>query len=149
MEVSGSVLRPKWLQFPDSFRRSFAMFKFALAAVTGVAIAANVYLGGWAPQHSHHGELGVAEDCCEAKDEAGTVVAIPANLIDVKNTKCVVMPHDPVGKLWVQYEGKAYHICCPGCIEDFNKEPQKYVKALEAKPMDFGIGAPAGGHSGH
>lgn len=125
------------------------MLKFALAAVTGVAIAANVYLGGWAPQHSHH--AGLSEDCCAADmPETSKSIAIPASLVDVHNTKCIVMPEDPVGTAWVQFEGKAYHICCTGCVDKFNAEPQKYVKALEAKPMDYGIGAPANaGHSGH
>ncbi len=27
------------------------------------------------------------------------------------------------------YRGKTYYFCSPGCKRDFDKEPQKYVKA--------------------
>ncbi len=27
------------------------------------------------------------------------------------------------------YQGKTYYFCSPGCKRDFDKEPQKYVKA--------------------
>jgi YHS domain-containing protein len=27
------------------------------------------------------------------------------------------------------YQGKTYYFCAPGCKRDFDKDPQKYVKA--------------------
>lgn len=30
-----------------------------------------------------------------------------------------------------EYEGKVYNFCCPMCIEDFKKDPQKYIKKVE------------------
>jgi YHS domain-containing protein len=29
------------------------------------------------------------------------------------------------------YEGQTIKLCCKGCLEDFNKEPAKYLKKLE------------------
>ncbi|GAB4032851.1 MAG: hypothetical protein Fur0012_11900 [Elusimicrobiota bacterium] len=26
-----------------------------------------------------------------------------------------------------EYKGKTYYFCCPGCVEKFNKEPEKYI----------------------
>ena len=26
-----------------------------------------------------------------------------------------------------EYEGKIYNFCCAGCIDEFKKEPQKYI----------------------
>ncbi len=28
----------------------------------------------------------------------------------------------------VEYNGKMYFFCCPGCVEKFKKEPDKYLK---------------------
>ena len=30
------------------------------------------------------------------------------------------------------YQGREVKLCCKGCLEDFNKEPAKYVKKMEA-----------------
>lgn len=30
-----------------------------------------------------------------------------------------------------EYEGKIYNFCCPVCIEDFKKDPQKYIRKIE------------------
>ncbi len=27
------------------------------------------------------------------------------------------------------YQGKTYYFCSPGCKKDFDKEPEKYIKA--------------------
>ncbi len=27
------------------------------------------------------------------------------------------------------YQGKTYYFCSPGCKQDFDKDPQKYIKA--------------------
>lgn len=34
-------------------------------------------------------------------------------------------------KATYEYEGKVYNFCCQMCIEDFKKEPQKYIKKVE------------------
>mgnify|MGYP001574184940 CR=1 FL=1 len=30
-----------------------------------------------------------------------------------------------------EYQGKIYNFCCPSCIEDFKKDPEKYIKKAE------------------
>ena len=30
------------------------------------------------------------------------------------------------------HEGREVKLCCKGCLKDFNKEPAKYVKKMEA-----------------
>ena len=32
-----------------------------------------------------------------------------------------------------EHEGKIYNFCCPMCLKDFKKDPQKYIKILEEK----------------
>ena len=30
-----------------------------------------------------------------------------------------------------EYEGKIYNFCCPMCIGEFKKDPQKYIDIIE------------------
>ncbi len=30
-----------------------------------------------------------------------------------------------------EYEGKIYNFCCAGCIDEFKKDPIKYIKRIE------------------
>ena len=40
------------------------------------------------------------------------------------------MDVDPKMAEWkTVYQGKTYYFCSPGCKKDFDREPQKYVKA--------------------
>ena len=34
-------------------------------------------------------------------------------------------------KATYEYEGKVYNFCCAMCIDDFKKDPQKYIKKIE------------------
>lgn len=35
------------------------------------------------------------------------------------------------GGTQVEYQGKIYNLCCPGCVETFKKNPDKYIKSIE------------------
>jgi YHS domain-containing protein len=30
-----------------------------------------------------------------------------------------------------EYKGREIKFCCKGCLKDFNKEPEKYIKKIE------------------
>jgi len=30
-----------------------------------------------------------------------------------------------------EYKGKIYSFCCPGCVEEFKKNPEKYLEKIE------------------
>lgn len=46
-------------------------------------------------------------------------------------TTCPVMG-DKVNKdLYVDHDGKRVYVCCKGCIDAVQKDPQKYIKKLE------------------
>jgi|GEM_PF-652209 len=71
---------------------------------------------------------------------AGATDAPKVEVIDVGNTKCLLMPDDNVDATkFVVYQGKKYHFCCGGCVKKFNKDPEKYVKAFEADPAKYGV----------
>ena len=59
-----------------------------------------------------------------------------------------------MGKPYVfTHEGREIKFCCKGCLKDFNKEPAKYIKRLDAAEKaakdDRKPAAPAHDHKGH
>lgn len=44
--------------------------------------------------------------------------------------KCVVS--GGLGTIAVSYKGATYYVCCTGCRDAFNENPEKYIKELEA-----------------
>jgi len=54
-----------------------------------------------------------------ARDEIGKAVTCP-----VMNSAFEVAQDTPV----VDYKGKSYYFCCPACIEEFKKDPDRYAK---------------------
>ncbi|MBF0494670.1 MAG: YHS domain-containing protein [Candidatus Omnitrophica bacterium] len=37
-------------------------------------------------------------------------------------------PIDESTKVTYEYNGKIYNFCCPMCVEEFKKDPVKYIK---------------------
>lgn len=58
-----------------------------------------------------------------------------------------------MGKPYVfVHQGQEIKLCCKGCLNDFNKEPAKYLKKLadaQKRGKEQAPGAPAQDHSGH
>jgi len=65
---------------------------------------------------------------------------VPFQAVDLHNTICPVSG-DKVGDsdLVEVYDGKVYHLCCPDCHKDFEKDPAKYAAAVAANPAKYGI----------
>lgn len=67
-------------------------------------------------------------------EEKPAIITEAAAIKPATNTKCIVMGDEIAEKdlkdaKTVTYKGQAYRVCCGDCIEAFNKEPAKYVKA--------------------
>ncbi len=45
--------------------------------------------------------------------------------------ECVVS--GGLGTIQVSHQGKTYYVCCTGCRDAFNEDPEKYIKEFEAK----------------
>jgi len=44
----------------------------------------------------------------------------------------------PINKnIYVDYKGKRIYFCCPACPEEFKKDPDKYMKKLEAEGVEL------------
>ena len=48
-------------------------------------------------------------------------------------TKCPVLGNKIDEKVFVDYQGKRIYFCCAGCIDQFKKDPEKYLKKMEAE----------------
>jgi len=55
-------------------------------------------------------------------------------------------------KVIYEHEGKIYNFCCAGCIEEFKKDPEKYIKKVEEELQAQKEAEPPsemGGHQEH
>ena len=52
-------------------------------------------------------------------------------------TTCPVMGGEINKEIFTDYKGKRIYFCCKGCPSEFNKDPEKYVKKMEAKGFVF------------
>jgi YHS domain-containing protein len=67
----------------------------------------------------------------EGHDHAATTeqTATPVAAV-VEQTTCPVMGGAINKDLFTEYKGKKVYFCCPGCKEQFEKEPEKYIAKL-------------------
>lgn len=49
----------------------------------------------------------------------------------------------------VEYEGKVYNLCGTHCIEDFNKNPKKFVEVIENEMKKSSAESEDSDHAGH
>ncbi len=45
--------------------------------------------------------------------------------------RCVVMGGKINKDVYVDYKGQRVYFCCAGCVKEFNKNPEKYLKMLK------------------
>jgi len=45
--------------------------------------------------------------------------------------KCPVMGGAANKRVYTDYEGKRIYFCCPPCIQQFKRNPEKYMKQFE------------------
>lgn len=72
----------------------------------------------------HHEEKMNNADVSESKEAWNKVCPVMGNPVD---------PEVPT----VEYNGKAYGFCCPGCDDKFRNDPEKYSKNLSEDGKRF------------
>lgn len=52
---------------------------------------------------------------------------------EVGNQICPVSGEkiDEKTKATYEYQGKVYNLCCPMCVDEFKKDPEKYIRRVE------------------
>jgi YHS domain-containing protein len=64
----------------------------------------------------------------------------PFQAVDLHNTVCPVSGEKvDDSKLVEVYDGKIYHLCCADCHNDFEKNPEKFAKAVSDDPAKYGV----------
>jgi YHS domain-containing protein len=67
---------------------------------------------------------------------------MPQKSVNVENKICPVTGEkvDEKTKATYEYQGKIYNFCCAACIDEFKKDPKKYIEKvaeeLQSKPKD-------------
>jgi len=67
-----------------------------------------------------------------AAEQANTAGQVKKSA-EVGNKICPVSGEkiDEKTKETYEYKGKIYNFCCPDCVEEFKKDPEKYIERLE------------------
>jgi YHS domain-containing protein len=55
-------------------------------------------------------------------------------LLESVQTSCPVMGGAINKKYFRDYKGRRVYFCCPGCLPEFDKDPEKYLKKLPGIP---------------
>jgi YHS domain-containing protein len=53
--------------------------------------------------------------------------------VDAGNKLCPISGEPVSGTSFVEYQGKRYGLCCPGCAKMFLADPEKHIAQMEAK----------------
>jgi YHS domain-containing protein len=88
--------------------------------------------------------LVIADDMSGMKMDAGGPASRPAtaafSATDLRNTVCPVSGGKVADSNLVEiYNGKVYHLCCPDCPKDFEKDPAKYEAEVAGDPAKYGV----------
>ncbi len=88
-----------------------------------IGLTLGVFISGALPAHGESTVLRFAQERTDGK-------ATPA----VKEV-CPVSGEE-IGKetnITYEYKGKTYKFCCPSCVEEFKKDPEKYIEKMKKK----------------
>ncbi len=81
-------------------------------------------------------------------DADGAPKATPAK---IAQQTCPVMEGNKINpKLFADYKGRRIYFCCPGCNATFQKDPEKYIKKVDAELASLKAGSgEKDEHAGH
>ena len=70
----------------------------------------------------------------------GTAGPVAAEQVENAGNKICPVSGEKVGQggmvpVTYEYEVRIYNFCCVACIEDFKKDPQKYIKKIEEEKL--------------
>jgi len=78
-----------------------------------------------------------------AATEPNTAMGAPATvaaIAAIAQTTCPVMGGKIDENVYTEYDGQKVYFCCPGCIEKFKAEPEKYLAKLPQFVTLDGVG---------
>ncbi|MDP3732461.1 MAG: YHS domain-containing protein [Candidatus Omnitrophota bacterium] len=109
------------------------MRKIFFILITGIFIfgITNVSFAMMCGEHSGHKKIAQAQTGTQTQAEVDTQ-ALPKETVNAGNKICPVSGEkiDEKMKSTYEYEGKIYNFCCAMCIDEFKKDPEKYIKKV-------------------
>ena len=116
------------------------MNKIVSSAVAAVAVA--LFLAGCGDEGKVQGEN-------EHKGHKQGAAA-PADTTEIAQKTCPVMGGKINPKLFADHKGRRVYFCCKMCVEKFKKDPENYIKKVDAEIAGSKAGEPDNsGHEGH
>lgn len=85
--------------------------------------------GAPAPMHQH-GDMPMPEQPPAEGTHDEHIAMSTSSITDTEQTVCPVMGGTIDKNVFTVYQGKKVYFCCPGCIEEFEKSPEKYLSKL-------------------
>lgn len=82
-------------------------------------------------KHEHDHMMGESEHHMEGEEMHNGDIGI-----------CPVMHNEASEEYSYTYEGKTYYFCCPMCIDEFKKDPERYIskiKEINVEAFQFGF----------
>jgi YHS domain-containing protein len=98
------------------------MFRKKLIAVMTAAVIGMAMYGGSGSAFAHEGHDHDVAASPAGSDEA----AKKGKLCPVSGEEI-----DQPGKYTYEYKGKVYNLCSAGCVEEFKKDPEKYIRKMK------------------
>ena len=80
----------------------------------------------WLSSHKPEGRTIYTKDYQVAANKAGESLGRAE-----KKNECIVS--GGLGTIAVSYKGQTFYVCCSGCRDAFNENPEKYIKEFKAK----------------
>lgn len=106
----------------------------AVAGVIGLSdLSFSAFRGEEKQLRQGHQQLAHAEHKKEAAAEKKIASSEGKRAEGAGNAICPVSGDkiDDQAKLTYEYKGKIYAFCCEGCIEEFKKDPERYIERME------------------
>ncbi len=103
------------------------MYRKILVTLSAVTFLLGVSKLSFAQAHTEH-EPGITET---------SKATVSEEAVNVGNKICPVSGENikEKTKATYEYESKTYNFCCAGCVDDFKKDPQKYIKKIEEEKL--------------
>lgn len=94
------------------------MFRKKLIVVMTAAVIGMAIYGGSGSAFAHDGH-----------DHDGAIGQVGSAEVANKGELCPVSGEEieQQGKYTYEYKGKVYNLCSAGCLEEFKKDPEKYI----------------------
>jgi membrane fusion protein, copper/silver efflux system len=101
--------------------------RISLMSAAAIGLSVMMTLGGCTKKEK---PVASVQSQTEAAAESTKAAATEA-AGTIEQTTCPVMDGNKINKdIFTEYKGKKVYFCCPACVEEFKKDPEKYVSKL-------------------